>query len=530
MNSIITKINFKNEPVLNYNLGSPERDELISEIYNMKNSFVDIPLIVGGKEIRTEKKGKCILPHDKNKVIGEYHIASKKEVSMAIEEALKAKQEWEEMPWQSRVAIFLRAADLAAGPWRAKLNAATMLTQSKTYKQAEIDSACELVDFLRYNAHCLQQIYSQQPISSAKVWNRTVYRPLEGFVFAVSPFNFTAIASNLSGAPAIAGNTIVWKPASNTVYSAYVIYQLYKEAGLPDGVINFIPGKANEISNTVLSHSDLSGIHFTGSTEVFQNLWASVGENICNYKTFPRLVGETGGKNFVVAHNSANINSLCRGLIEGAFEYQGQKCSAASRAYIAKSIWPTVKEKLLEKASKLRVGDIEDFENFMGAVIDQSSFDNIISYIEYVKNSEDAEILHGGNYDDTVGYFVEPTIILTSNHNFKTMKEEIFGPVLTIYIYQDEDYLEILNLVDKNSEYGLTGSIYARDRYAIVQAEKALMHTAGNFYINDRPTGAVVGQQPFGGSRLSGTNDKAGSVINLMRWISPRVIKETLSN
>lgn len=528
-NNIVSEIRFVNEPVLNYEAGSPERYELEKELMNMKDSFIEIPVIIGGKEYFTSNKENCVLPHNKNKIIGEFHKASDKEVKLAIEEALKAKQKWESMSWQSRVSIFLRAAELAAGPWRAKLNAATMLTQSKTYKQAEIDSACELIDFFRYNAAALPQIYADQPISASQVWNKTEYRPLEGFVFAVSPFNFTSIAANLPCAPAITGNVVLWKPASVTVYSAYVVYQLLKEAGLPDGVINFIPGNAGEISNTVLKNKHLCGIHFTGSTKVFQNMWTEVGNNIANYRTFPRLVGETGGKDFIIVHNTANIESASRGLVEGAFEYQGQKCSAASRAYIAKSIWPNIKELIIEKATKIKVGDIEEATTYMGAVIDQKSFNNVKGFIEYAQNSSDAEIIFGGDCCDSVGFFVEPTIILAHDPHFKTMQEEIFGPVLTIYVYDDEKFSETLSLVD-SSKYALTGAIFAKDRYAIEMAEKALVNAAGNFYINDRPTGAVVGQQPFGGSRQSGTNDKAGSKINLMRWISPRVTKETLSN
>lgn len=529
-NSIIDEIVFKNEPILNYKEGSIERAELEAELAKMRNSCIDIPVIIGGKEIRTGNKGKCILPHNKNKVIGEYHKAGKEEVEMAIEEAMKAKEKWEVLPWQSRAAIFLRAAELAAGPWRARLNASTMLTQSKTYKQAEIDSACELIDFFRNNAACLQQIYSDQPLSTKMVWNRIGYRPLEGFIFAVSPFNFTSIAGNLPGAPAIAGNTVIWKPASNTVYSSYVVYKLFQEAGLPDGVINFIPGNSAEISNIVLSDKNLCGIHFTGSTKVFQDMWKEVGNKMGVYRTFPRLVGETGGKNYIIVHSSANVNSAVRGIIDGAFEYQGQKCSAASRAYITRSLWGEIREKLLEKAAKLKVGDVEEIDTFMGAVIDEKSFNTIKKYIDFAKNSKDAEVIFGGECDDSIGYFVQPTIIVTADPHFKTMEEEIFGPVLTIYVYEDDDYLETLSLVDNTSKYGLTGAIFAKDRYAITQAENALAYTAGNFYINDRPTGAVVGQQPFGGSRLSGTNDKAGSKVNLMRWISPRVIKETLAN
>ncbi len=529
MNNCIPKeYGFVNEKILPYLPGSPERVALEAELSHIRSTFIDIPVIVGGKEIRTGNKGNCSIPHDNKKIIGEYHKAGKKEVEMAIDEALKAKLIWERLDWQARATIFLKAAELASGPWRAKLNAATMLTQSKTYKQAEIDSACELIDFMRYNAACLNQIYSEQPLSTTTILNRLEYRPLEGFVFAVSPFNFTAIGSNLPGAPAIAGNTVLWKPASNAVYSSYVVYKLFQAAGLPDGVINFIPGNPREIGDIVLANENLSGIHFTGSTKVFQNMWTTVGNNIGNYRTFPRIVGETGGKNYVIAHPSADVEAVSRGILEGAFEYQGQKCSAASRAYIASSIWPNIKEDLLKKVSNVKVGDVEDFTNYMGAVIDKSSYDTIKSYIDYAKNSSEAEILFGGKCDDTIGYFVEPTIILTNNPHFKTMEEEIFGPVITIYVFEDESYLDTLKLCDSTSKYGLTGSVFAKDRYAISIAEKELINTAGNFYINVRPTGAVVGQQPFGGARLSGTNDKAGSMLNLLRWMSPRTIKESL--
>lgn len=527
-NSISKELNFKNEKILKYLPGSPERMELENELLHIKSSFIDIPVIIGGKEIRTGNKGQCIIPHDNKKIIGEYHKAGKEEVEMAIKEALKAKINWEKLHWESRVAIFLKAAELASGPWRTKLNAATMLSQSKTFKQAEIDSACELVDFMRYNAVCLHQIYSEQPISTKSVWNRMEYRPLEGFIFAVSPFNFTAIGSNLVGAPAMTGNTVVWKPASNAVYSSYIVYKLFQEAGLPDGVINFIPGNPKDIGDTVMVNENLSGIHFTGSTKVFQSMWTTVGNNISNYKTFPRIVGETGGKNYVIVHHSANVEAVSRGLLEGAFEYQGQKCSAASRAYIARSLWPSIKENLLEKVNNVKIGSVEDFTNFMGAVIDKKSFNTVKEYIEFAQNSTEAEILFGGKCDDSVGYFVEPTVIVTNNPHFKTMEEEIFGPVLTVYIYDDGDYLDTLKLCNNTSKYGLTGSIYAKDRYAIAECEKELVHAAGNFYINDRPTGAIVGQQPFGGGRLSGTNDKAGSKLNLIRWMSPRVIKENL--
>ncbi len=525
-NNIIKELYFENEPILSYLPGSSERLDLETELERIKSKVIDIPVIIGGKEIRTGNTGQCVLPHNHKKVIGEYHKAGKEEIKLAIEAALKSKRMWEELPWQSKVAIFLRVAELAAGPWRAKLNAATMLNQSKTYKQAEIDSACELVDFMKYNAYSLQQIYGEQPISTKNVWNKTVYRPLEGFIFAVSPFNFTSIAANLTGAPAMAGNTVIWKPASNAVYSAYVVYRLFQEAGMPDGVINFIPSNSGDISDSVLSNEHLCGIHFTGSTEVFFDLWSAVGKNIRSYRTFPRLVGETGGKNYIIAHPSADRKLLVQGLIDGAFEFQGQKCSAASRAYISKSVWTDINEQLIEKASLLKVGDIEEVDTFMGAVIDKKSFDTIVSYIEYARSSNDAKILAGGTYDGSVGYFVKPTIVLTEDPHFKTMEEEIFGPVLTIYLYDDENYSEILSLCNNTSKYGLTGSIFAKDRYAIEEAEKELIHSAGNFYVNIRPTGAVVGQQPFGGSRLSGTNDKAGSKFNMMRWMSPRVTKE----
>nr|WP_312579687.1 L-glutamate gamma-semialdehyde dehydrogenase [Sedimentibacter sp.] len=527
-NSISKELDFTNEKVLTYLPGSSERIELEEQLSQMKDSFVEIPVIIDGKEIFTGNKGKCIIPHNNKKAIGEYHKAGEKEVKLAIEAALRAKLNWEKLHWESRAAIFLKAAELASGPWRAKLNAATMLSQSKTYKQAEIDSACELIDFMKYNAACLYKIYRDQPISTNIAHNRIEYRPLEGFIFAISPFNFTAIGSNLVGSPAIAGNTVLWKPASTAVYSSYIVYKLFQEAGLPDGVINFIPGDSQDIGDSVITNENLCGIHFTGSTKVFQGMWKTIGNNIENYKTFPRIVGETGGKNFLIVHPSADLNAAFRGIFDGAFEYQGQKCSAASRAYIAKSTWSYIKENMAEKLSRTNFGDVDDFSNFMGAVIDKNSFNNIKKYIEYVKNSSDAEIIFGGKCDDSVGYFVEPTVILTTNPHFKTMEEEIFGPVLTVYIYEDKDFDNILELCDNTSKYGLTGSIFAKDRYAIEKAEEKLVNSAGNFYVNDRPTGAVVGQQPFGGARLSGTNDKAGSKLNLMRWMSPRVIKERI--
>jgi 1-pyrroline-5-carboxylate dehydrogenase len=530
INSISKKLDFKNEPVLSYLPGSKERTELEEEIKRIKSEYIDIPIIIGGKEYRTGNTAKCMIPHDNKKAIGEYHEAGPEEVAIAIETALKAKKNWEKLDWQSRVAIFLRAAELAAGPWRARLNAATMITQSKTYKQAEIDSACELVDFLRYNAVCLHEIYSDQPISTDGIWNKVEFRPLEGFIFAISPFNFTAIGSNLAGAPALAGNTVLWKPASSAVYSSYVAFKLFEEAGLPHGVINFIPGKSGVMGDLIMTNEHLSGVHFTGSTKVFQSLWKTIGNNIENYKTFPRIVGESGGKNYIIAHDSADVEALSKGLLEGSFEYQGQKCSASSRAYIPRSLWPELKENLLNKVYKIKMGDVEDFDNFMGAVIDKKSFNNINNYIQHAIDSPEASILFGGLGEDSKGYFIPPTIILTTNPHFKTMEEEIFGPVLTIYIYEDEDFLETLKLCDATSKYGLTGAIFAKDRYAIELAKRELVQSAGNFYINVRPTGAVVGQQPFGGARLSGTNDKAGSKFNLLRWISPRVIKENIAN
>lgn len=527
MNNTMAKVlNFENEKVLEYAVGSTKREELKKALNELEQKVVDIPIIIGGKEIRTGNTGKCIIPHNHKKVIGIYHKAGENEVKMAIEAALEAKKQWEKMPWEHRAAIFLKAAELASDPWRAKLNAATMLCQSKTYIQAEIDSACELTDFLRYNARCLYEIYKEQPISIKESWNRMEYRPLEGFVFAVSPFNFTAIGCNLSSAPAIAGNVVLWKPASSAVYSSYMVLKLLQEAGLPDGVINFLPGSGDIVGDVVLKDENLAGIHFTGSTEVFRHMWKTVGNNIENYRTFPRLIGETGGKNYVFAHSSSCVEELATALIRGAFEYQGQKCSAASRCYIPKSLWPQLKEKLIKDISTIKVGDAGNFGNFMSAVIDKNSFQNIKGYIEYAKNSSEAEIISGGKCDGSVGYFIEPTVVLTSNPHFKTMEEEIFGPVLTVYVYDEKDFEETLKLCSQTSEYGLTGAIFGKDRYALMKMEEALMHTAGNFYINDKPTGAVVSQQPFGGARASGTNDKAGSKFNILRWMSPRVIKD----
>jgi 1-pyrroline-5-carboxylate dehydrogenase len=518
-----------NEKVLTYGPGTPEREAIKSALKNMSESTIEIPLIIGGKEVRTGKTAKCVMPHNHRHVLATYHLAGEEEVRAAVESALKAKEEWENTPWEHRMFIFRKASELVSGPWRSTLNAATMLGQSKTVYQAEIDSACELTDFFRFNCYYASEIYAEQPSSTPDAYNRNEHRPLEGFVFAVTPFNFTAIAGNLASAPALMGNTVVWKPASSAVYSAYHLMKLYKAAGLPDGVINFVPGPGKLVGDAVMASPDLSGVHFTGSTETFQTLWSTAGKNLRNYKTYPRLVGETGGKDFVFAHASADVKALAVALVRGAFEYQGQKCSAASRAYIPASLWPRLKDLMLDMIAEIKVGDVRDFTNFMSAVIDKASFDNIGRYLDYARNASDAEIICGGTLDDSEGYFVQPTVILTKNPRFKTMEEEIFGPVLTVYVYEDKELDETLRLCDATSPYGLTGSIFAQDRYAIVKMEQALRHAAGNFYINDKPTGAVVGQQPFGGARASGTNDKAGSKLNLLRWVSPRTIKETFN-
>lgn len=516
----------KNEPVLSYGPGSPEKKALKARIAELKKQEIEIPVIIGGEAIITGKTVDCRCPHDHQHLLGVYHKAGEKEVEQAIQAALAAQPRWAAMSWESRAAIFLKAADLLAGPYRWLLNAATMLCQSKTVFQAEIDSACELIDFYRFNPYYMQQIYQQQPASSAGVWNYMEYRPLEGFVFAVTPFNFTSIAGNLPTAPAMAGNVVVWKPASSTVYTAYYIMQLLKEAGLPDGVINMVPGPGSSIGNPVMASPHLAGVHFTGSTDVFQNMWKTIGNNISRYKTYPRIVGETGGKDFIFAHSSANLDALATAIVRGGFEYQGQKCSAASRAYIPRSLWKPLQEKLVAMVKRIKMGSPEDFTNFMCAVIDKNAFQTITSYIDYARSASGATFVTGGHYDDTRGYFIEPTIVLTDDPKFKLLQEEIFGPVVTIYVYPDADYEQALHLCDETSPYGLTGSIFGQDRFAIIKAAEILTHAAGNFYINDKPTGAVVGQQPFGGSRASGTNDKAGSMINLQRWMTPRAIKE----
>jgi 1-pyrroline-5-carboxylate dehydrogenase len=518
-----------NEPILNYAPGTSQKKALKDQLQKMLAETVDIPLVIGGQEVRTGSLAECRCPHDHEHVLARYHKAGAKEVEMAVEAAKKAWRDWSEMDWVSRAAIFLRAAELLAGKYRFVLNAATMLGQSKTCYQAEIDSACELIDFYRFNPYFMTQIYEQQPNSSAGIWDYLEYRPLEGFIFAVTPFNFTAIAGNLPTSPAMMGDVVLWKPASSAVYSAYFLTKLWAEAGLPGGVINFIPGPGRFVGDPVLAKADLAGVHFTGSTAVFHDMWKVIGGNIKSYKSYPRIVGETGGKDFVFVHASADLEAVAVALIRGAFEYQGQKCSAASRAYIPQSLWPALKQRLKDEAATIKMGDVTDFCNFMGAVIDKAAFDSIAAYIEYAKKSSEAEIVIGGRCDDKKGYFVEPTVIQTSNPRFKLMEEEIFGPVLTVYVYPDKDFAKVLELCDTTSSYALTGSIMANDRAAVIQAYKALRHAAGNFYINDKPTGAVVSQQPFGGGRASGTNDKAGSYLNLLRWVSARAVKENLN-
>lgn len=514
----------KNEPVKAYLPGSPERASLKKELERQSAQVVQVPMIIGGKEVWTERKTKAVMPHDHAHVIAEAASGGEKELKDAIAAALAARKAWTEMPMEHRVSIFLKAADLIAGPMRDKVNAATMLGQSKTAYQAEIDT-CELIDFLRFNVYYLQQIYDRQPKNTPNVWNRIEYRPLEGFVTAISPFNFTSIGANLPTAPAIAGNVVLWKPATTAVLSNYYVMQALMAAGLPAGVINFVPSRGSDMSKYVLSDPNLAGFHFTGSTEVFSGVYSLVGENIKKYKTYPRLVGETGGKDFIFAHNSADVPGLVAALTRASYEYQGQKCSAASRAFVPASIWPQVKEGMLAEIEKIKIGDITDFRNLMGAVIDASAFKTNKEYIDYAKASEDAEVICGG-YDDSKGYFIYPTLIEAKKPDFKTMVEEIFGPVMTVYVYPDDKLDETLASCDTATSYGLSGAIFADDREAIVKMEDALKGTAGNFYINDKPTGAVIGQQPFGGARASGTNDKAGSEINMYRWLSPRTIKE----
>lgn len=516
-----------NEPVKAYAPNSPEKAAVLAAYKEMWNSQIDVPLYIGSEEIRTKNTRNMTAPHDHKHIVGTYHLAEKTHIEKAIANALASRKAWASMPWEQRAAIFLKAAELIAGPYRAKINAATMIAQSKTIHQAEIDASCELIDFLRYNVEFMTQIYNDQPTSDSSVWNRVEYRPLEGFVYAITPFNFTAIAANLPTSAAMMGNVVVWKPSDSQVFSAKIIIDVFKEAGVPDGVINVVFGDPVMISDTIFDHPDFAGIHYTGSTFVFKEIWKKIGTNIHKYKTYPRIVGETGGKDFVLAHPSANVKQVATGLIRGAFEFQGQKCSAASRAYIPKSLWPAVEAELKSEMATIKMGSPEDFSNFFTAVIHEGSFDKLAKFIDQAKKDSDAEVIIGGNYDKSVGYFVEPTVILTSNPKYATMETELFGPVLTIYIYDDANWQETLKLIDETSEYALTGAVFSQDRYAITEATQALENSAGNFYINDKPTGAVVGMQPFGGARASGTNDKAGSAQNLLRWVSPRTIKET---
>ncbi len=517
-----------NEPILSYAPGTPERIALKSRIEELKSAQIEIPLVIGGTEIKTGRMGEIRIPHNHSHLLGHYHMAGETEVKMAIDAAMEAWQTWSKMPWEARAAIFKKMASILQRHDEQTLNAATMLSQSKNAFQAEIDAACEMIDFLNFNCWYAQELYEQQPTYSPDgMWNQLEHRPLEGFVFAVTPFNFTSIAGNLPSAPAMMGNVVLWKPASSAVYSAHFLMELFRKSGVPDGVINFIPGPGSKVGPVVMKNPNLAGVHFTGSTPVFQNMWKTIGENISTYKSYPRIVGETGGKDFCIAHESAHIEGLVTAMIRGAFEYQGQKCSALSRAYIPTSIWPKVKAAFIRQVNEIRMGDVEDFSNFMNAVIDRSSFETIKSYIEDAKHSPDVEIITGGNTDDSKGYFVEPTTLLTTNPQYTTMCEEIFGPVLTIFLYDPKNWDVTLDLVDSTSPYALTGCVWGQDRQAVEQASERLTHAAGNFYINDKPTGAVVGQQPFGGSRASGTNDKAGSIFNLIRWISQRTIKET---
>ncbi|MAU37303.1 MAG: 1-pyrroline-5-carboxylate dehydrogenase [Flavobacteriales bacterium] len=516
-----------NEPVKQYEPGSSERTELLAQYKKMYSKKIDIPMYIGDKEIFTNDKRNLSPPHEHKHIIGTSNYGGFKEVQNAINAAMKAREKWANMSWENRASIFLKAADLLAGPFRAKLNAATMLAQSKNVMQAEIDAACELIDFFRFNVQYMSQLYKEQPESGPGMWNRLEHRPLEGFIFALTPFNFTSICANLCAAPAMLGNVVVWKPAETQIYSAKIIMDLFKAAGLPSGVINMVTVSGKEMSEVIFENKDFAGLHFTGSTKVFRALWKKIGNNIEKYKSYPRIVGETGGKDFIIAHKSAVAAEVATAISRGAFEYQGQKCSAASRAYIPSNLWSEVKKQIVSDTKSFKIGSPEDTSNFINSVISEKAFDSISSYIEYAKESDDAEIIVGGNYDKSTGYFIEPTIIVTSNPNFKTMIEEIFGPVITIYIYDCEKWKETLDLVDKTSEYALTGAILSVNRYATEYAIKALENAAGNFYINDKPTGAVVGQQPFGGARGSGTNDKAGSILNLLRWVSPRTIKET---
>ena len=516
-----------NEPVKSYAPGSSERKEVLEMYKKMYKEKVEVPLFINGKEVKTKETTTMSPPHDHKHVLGTYHKATKKHIEEAIAAALEARKKWAAIPWQQRASIFLRAAELLAGPYRAKINAATMLGQSKNIYQAEIDSACELIDFLRYNVQYMTEIYAEQPESTSDAWNRVEYRPLEGFIYAITPFNFTAIAGNLPSSAALMGNVVIWKPSHTQVYSAKVILDVFREAGVPAGVINMVMGDPAMISDTLIESPDFSGVHFTGSTGVFQGIWKKIGENIHNYKTYPRIVGETGGKDFIVAHKSSNAKQVATAMVRGAFEYQGQKCSAASRCYISESIWKDVKKYVIADLKTFKMGSPEDMGNFINAVINERSFDKLAEYIDQAKKDKNVKIIAGGGYDKSKGYFIEPTVIVTDDPKYTTMCTELFGPVLTVYVFKDEEWAETLQLVDGTSEYALTGAVFSEDRYALEEAVVALENAAGNFYINDKPTGAVVGQQPFGGARASGTNDKAGSKQNLYRWISPRLVKET---
>ncbi|GAB6394038.1 MAG: L-glutamate gamma-semialdehyde dehydrogenase [Bacteroidales bacterium] len=517
-----------NEPVKAYAPESAEKTHLKNALRQLAAEEWDIPLVIGGKEIRTGNTGKVVMPHDHRHVLAIYHKAGEKEAQMAIDAAMEAHKQWSELPWEERAAVMMRIAELIATKYRYEMNASVMLGQSKNPFQAEIDAPCELLDFLRFSAFYAGQIYAEQPYSETGVINRMEYRALEGFVFALTPFNFTSIAGNLNLAPAMMGNTAVWKPSTTALHSNYLLMKIFREAGLPDGVVNFIPGQGSAIGKVVTASPSLGGFHFTGSTATFNTLWRQIGENLGRYKSYPKIVGETGGKNFIFAHPTAPIDDVATAIVRGAFEYQGQKCSAASRAYLPASLWKGIKEKTGDMLQEIKMGDVRDFGNFVNAVIDEASFDNIMDYIRYARQAPDAEIVFGGKGDKSTGYYIEPTVILTTNPAFKTMTEEIFGPVITLYIYKDDQYEETLDICDRTSPYGLTGSIFARDRYAIDTAFNKLRYSAGNFYINDKPTGAVIAQQPFGGSRASGTNDKAGGPLNLLRWTNPRTIKETL--
>ena len=516
-----------NEPIKEYAPGSTERTKVLDAYKKMYNSTIDVAMYINGEDVKTGNIDTMSPPHDHQHIVGTYHKAEKKNITTAISGALEARNTWANTPWEQRAAIFLRAAELIAGPYRAKINAATMVAQSKTIHQAEIDAACELIDFLRFNVQFMTEIYAEQPESTSDAWNRLEYRPLEGFIYAITPFNFTAIAGNLPASAALMGNVVIWKPSDSQVFSAKIVLDVFKEAGVPPGVIQMVMGDPIMITDTILASPDFSGIHFTGSTNVFKNIWQKIGTNIHNYKTYPRIVGETGGKDFIVAHKTANPKQVATAIARGTFEFQGQKCSAASRCYVSKSIWNDVKNNLVNDVNSFKMGSPEDMSNFITAVIHEGSFDKLASYIDQAKSDDNAEIIVGGNYDKSKGYFIEPTVILTKDPNYTTMFTELFGPVVTIFVFEDDHWEETLHLVDKTSEYALTGAVFSEDRYALELGVKILQNAAGNFYINDKPTGAVVGQQPFGGARASGTNDKAGSKLNLYRWVSPRMIKET---